>query len=330
MQNFESHKLSRLYSHLIIAFRFCPPADLRCSSCRQPGIGKWRCAHCVVQRDFCTACLRTHHWRSPYHLVGWWTGQHYRKAWLRDAGVVINLCPNAGAEGILAGCPFNPGVSLDLDAINRREPPAYSSFSSGMPPAAETPRRTDDDVRTALNPDDDVTRVYDVQDLDEGELEGLGTFAQPADADEFQPLGPVDDADPDEAGAQRFSEVLPSVDGFVREAGKSAIPTKDMYGFRTLIVVHSDSIHGIGVAFCKCPDAPAEHEQLLKYGGLFPASQDHPSTAFTLQGLEHRLVDDVVCKTSAQAYMRKIRRCTEPQEPRLAPVCLFFQSSSHD
>ncbi|KZV61563.1 hypothetical protein PENSPDRAFT_567339, partial [Peniophora sp. CONT] len=179
----------------------------------------WRCAHCVVQRDFCTRCLRAYHWRSPYHLVGWWTGQHYRKAWLRDAGVAIHLCPRAGAS---------------LDEVHR---------------------------------------------LDEGEWEGVDML----------------------------------------EAGKSAIPTKDLYGFKTMIVVHSDSIHGIGVAFCKCPGAPAEHEQLLKYGGLFPASQDSPSTAFTLQGLEHRVVDDVVCKTSTQAYMRKVRRYTEPHEPRLAP-----------
>ena len=85
-----------------------------------------------------------------------------------------------------------------------------------------------------------------------------------------------------------------------------------------------DSIHGVGVGFCRCEGHPSDDEQLLRWAGLYPASQDLPSTAFTLQFLEYRHLDDVVCKTSAQSHMRKIRRCTEPEDPRLAPVSGYF------
>ncbi|VDC00266.1 unnamed protein product [Peniophora sp. CBMAI 1063] len=169
---------------------------------------------------------------------------------------------------------------------------------------------------TAPNPDDDVTRLESLRGLDEGELEVLEMPSPPSTSDDFQQLGPLDDDDERLGGSDgRYSDSP----GMVRQAGRSAIPTKDLYGFKTMIIVHSDSIHGIGVAVCRCPGAPTVDQQLLRYGGLFPASPDDPSTAFTLQGLEHRAVDDVVCKTSAQSYMRKLRRCTEPQEPRLAP-----------
>ncbi|KZV61151.1 hypothetical protein PENSPDRAFT_593162 [Peniophora sp. CONT] len=226
MRHFAEQNLAPKYAQLIIAFRYAPPPHLRCSVCKRASVGRWRCAHCVGLRDYCTGCLRQSHANHPFHFVGWWTGQHYRRAWLRDAGVCIQLCPNTGPGEC---CPANPGLNPDLSALDEKEPKAYG------------------------------------------------------------------------------------------KSGKSAIPTTDMFGFRTLVVAHIDGIHGLGVGFCKCEGHVPEDEQLLRYGGLYPASQDRPSTAFTLQFLEYRHVDDVVCKTTAQAHMRKIRRCTEPDEPRLAP-----------
>ncbi|VDB96112.1 unnamed protein product [Peniophora sp. CBMAI 1063] len=239
-----------------------------------------------------------------------------RKAWLRDAGVSVRLCPNADAKG---DCPHGAKRVPDFAALDAGEPPAYGGFSAPARPTGggAMSGAVPGDMWTAPDVDDEVNRQTFVRGLDEGELEGTEVLPGPTEADEFQPLGPADDGDVE--GGHEMPVGDAGEPGVVRQAGKSAIPTKDMYGFKTIIVVHTDSIHGVGVSFCRCPGAPAAHEQLLQYGGLFPASQEDPATAFTLQGLEHRLVDDVVCKTSSLAHMRKLRRCTEPHEPRLAP-----------
>ncbi|VDB84679.1 unnamed protein product [Peniophora sp. CBMAI 1063] len=308
LHQFKEQNLAPQYAQLIIAFRHAPPLDLKCSACQRTGVARWRCGHCILKRDFCSSCLRQTHWSNPFHTIGWWTGQHYRKAWLRDAGVAILLCPNAQLG---EGCPNNPGCRPNFDTIDTEPPPSYGSFTVAAPSAASSDASGDDSLTAAVRPDDDVHLPPAFRDVDEGEIEDLYLPPGPGLEDDFQPIGP-----PDEEGAESHYEYTA---GVARDGGKTSIPTKDLYGHRTLVVVHTDAIHGIGVGFCRCPEAPSEDRQLVKYAGLFPASQDIPSTAFTLQFLEYRHFDDVICKTSAQAHMRKIRRCTEPDELRLAP-----------
>lgn len=119
MRHFAEHNLAFKYGQLVIAFRHAPPPDLRCSLCQTPAVGRWRCAHCLVKRDFCSSCLRQSHWNNPLHMVGWWTGQHYRRAWLRDAGVSIHLCPNTRMG---ESCPSNPGISPDFALLDTQPP----------------------------------------------------------------------------------------------------------------------------------------------------------------------------------------------------------------
>ncbi|VDB98977.1 unnamed protein product [Peniophora sp. CBMAI 1063] len=228
-------------------------------------------------------------------------------------GVAIHLCPNAALG---QACPSNPGERVDFDILDSTPPLSYSSFTGSSPSTGRPPPSTQtsqDPLTSAVNPGERIHLPPDFAGLDEGETEDVLLTRGPDVDDEFQPLGPQDDD---------FEESLSpgaSVAGVVREGGRSSIPTRDVYGYRTLVAVHTDAIHGIGVGFCKCQGAPSEDRQLVMYGGLFPASQDTPSTAFSLQFLEYRHINDVICKTSPQSHMRKIRRCTEPDELRLAP-----------
>ncbi|VDC02771.1 unnamed protein product [Peniophora sp. CBMAI 1063] len=292
LRQFQERNLAPGYSHLIIAFRHAPPVDLR---------------------DFCSSCVRRSHWNNPFHFVGWWTGQHYCKAWLQDAGVAIHLCPNAPPG---ESCPQNPGRQVAFDEKDAEPPPSYGSFSWDSQSdrhAAVSDPVANDPLTGALRPDERVHLPPEFGDIDEGETEDVVLTAGPDGDDEYQPIGSQDDGYDGPHSQDQFSP------GVAREGSQSSIPTRDWYGYRTLVVTHTDGIHGIGVGFCRCQGAPPEDHQLIKYGGLFPASPDTPSSAFTLQFLEYRHVDDVICKTTPQAHMRKIRRCTEPDELRLAP-----------
>ncbi|VDB94418.1 unnamed protein product [Peniophora sp. CBMAI 1063] len=309
MRNFVEQKLAFKYADLVVAFNHAPHPELRCSVCQTPQTGRWRCAHCSVKRDFCGECLRQAHWNNPFHSVGWWTGQHYRRAWLRDAGVAIHLCPNARFSG---GCPASTGSTPDFTLLDTTPPPSYGSYSVDPIQRRPSEAASDTPLTATVNPDATIHLPPDFNDIDDGEREDVVFSSAPVESDAFQPIGDDDD------GESPTSE--PSKPhGVVREAGRSSIPTKDLYGNRTLVIIHTDGIHGIGVEFCQCDGHASEDQQLIQYGGLYPASQDRPSTAFTLQFLEYRHVDDVICKTSPQAHMKKLRRCTEPNDPRLAP-----------
>ncbi|VDB90254.1 unnamed protein product [Peniophora sp. CBMAI 1063] len=305
MRQFQERQLGPTYAQLIVVFLHAPPVELRCCICKRPNVARWRCGQCSVKRDFCCACLRQAHWNNPFHMIGFWTGKHYRKAWLRDAGVAIQLCPNAALG---EGCP-SVTCRGDFAAADSTVPPSYGSFTS-YPQAAPAAPAADEPLTSVMNPDSTIHLPPDFEDLDQGEEEDVDFTGMPMEDDGYQPIGEDDGYSGDSA-----DDVL----GVARDGGRSSIPTKDLYGFRTLVIVHTDGLHGIGVGFCRCDGAPSEDQQLLKYGGLFPASPDRPSTAFTVQFLEYRHIDDVVCKTTPQAHMRKIRRVTESQEFRLAP-----------
>ncbi|VDB85616.1 unnamed protein product [Peniophora sp. CBMAI 1063] len=312
LTQFKERNLGPKYAHLVITFRHAPPPGLRCHRCQKADVARWRCAHCMVKRDFCGPCLRDTHWQNPFHTVGYWTGRHYRRAWLRDAGLAIELCPNA-AHG--ESCPTRPRPSIDFAALDGAAPPSYGSFT-----VESSPPTTDDGgdcpLTSVLNPDATVHLPPAFGDLDEGETEDLELPGAASNDGEFQPIG---DDDGYVAGTDGEGIPEPDIAGVARERGRSSIPTKDIYGYRTLVIVHTDGIHGIGVGFCRCQGSPSDNEQLIKYGGLYPVTPDVPSTAFTLQFLEYRHIDDVVCKTTPQAHMRKIRRATEPEDFRLAP-----------
>ncbi|KZV62306.1 hypothetical protein PENSPDRAFT_591598, partial [Peniophora sp. CONT] len=69
-----------------------------CDLCDTPKSAYWRCDSCQCNRDLCTPCIRKTHMPTPYHRVRYYEEHQYREAWLRDAGVFIQLCPR-GSSG---------------------------------------------------------------------------------------------------------------------------------------------------------------------------------------------------------------------------------------
>ncbi|KZV60285.1 hypothetical protein PENSPDRAFT_594254, partial [Peniophora sp. CONT] len=85
-------------------------------------------------------------------------------------------------------------------------------------------------------------------------------------------------------------------------------------GARLLVLVHDNGVHGIGVNFCRCEDHRPEYEQLL-VNGLFPASTRSPATAYCVNSLEKALVENVECRTTTEAYWKKVARLSNPDDP---------------
>ena len=122
----------------LLVVRQARPVDGLCQRC--PGQEKnpadWRCVCCFKRRDMCISCIRQTHIDLPFHRVYWWTGRHFRRTWLREAGVAIYLCPVAGHG---EPCPNNraawtesasPRVPTGL--VDRRRSKSSSLDRSGQ------------------------------------------------------------------------------------------------------------------------------------------------------------------------------------------------------
>lgn len=292
---------------------------LSCDLCQRPGTALWRCDSCQRERDLCTPCMRLRHMSDPYHRVRYLTpttGQ-YREAWLRDAGVFIQLCPRARGTSMCPG--YDSTKHLLNSSVDSNPPPYYgrlgmasrrpekeSTSARGPDPAGPAETRSLDGsqilVGSADDPDEEaLTENADVEKMDEGEVE-----AQLLDADEEE-----QDGEPE---------------GDARKRGREATIQKDHWGFPVMVIVHQVDIHQLGVAYCKCSDG-GKHikhdEQLISLGGLFPATQKEPSTCFTLQGLAYHQVDRLECKVAPEAIMRKMQRQTSPMHSKTVPVSWF-------
>lgn len=87
----------------------------------------------------------------------------------------------------------------------------------------------------------------------------------------------------------------------------------------TIIIVHTPGVAHHRVRYCQCPGAANHYNQLFQHG-LFPASFDRPSTAFTFEVLDHFYIEAMQCKTSAQSFFQKLRRLTNNAFPDKVPV----------
>ena len=86
-----------------------------------------------------------------------------------------------------------------------------------------------------------------------------------------------------------------------------------------IVVIASTGIFKRSVQWCKCPNAPERHIQLLR-SRLFPATFKNPKTAFTFDVLDDFRLDALECNTSALNFMSKLARRTHPIFPGAAPV----------
>ena len=234
----------------------------------------------------------------PFHRVQRWTGRYFHDAWLRDCGVCL-LLGHDGNE-----CPSNPLLSLDNSLFNSMDgtwttPPSTSPSAYRAPddPEPQEGLLDDDIVFTADN--DEVPEPYRFND---DAMEDQSTTTQDN----------ADDSDPNllDSDGQTIDDPM-----LVDEA-----PTHDIYGNKILLIVHSSGMHHIGVRYCFCDAGVRSLDSQLLLHGLYPASMDNPSTAFTFDCLDDFHLDNLEAKTVANTYMKKIRHLTNPFAPHRTKV----------
>lgn len=245
--------------------------------------------------------MRETHLANPYHRVGWWNGRFHQKGWLRDVGVAIFLCeasdPESGRH-----CPCAPAAGLP-PGFDDLDPEGYS----------DGPCHSGDPYLGDLG-DPDYSAGQDGSEADDV-LASLANF--PPDPGEVEQSA-TQIADESDDGDDGPREAIDESNGYRRLRGK--YPRQDARRLRVMLVGDVTHIHGIGVQFCCCPGARPRDEQLLEYG-IYPASQQRPSTGFTLHTLDYLRLDEVECKTAPEAYSRKLRRLTDSHDWRRVPVC---------
>ena len=86
-----------------------------------------------------------------------------------------------------------------------------------------------------------------------------------------------------------------------------------------ITIVDRFGVHGIGVRWCCCPNAP-DHDMQLMTAGLFPATFRNPKTAFTFRVLEEFHLDNLECKTTPGQFISRLRRLTSDEFPNAVSV----------
>ena len=281
---------------------------------------------------------------NPFHSVRYWSGKQYRTAFLRDAGVYVQLCPIA--EGV-DPCPGYDVREHQLPAdFDGREPPMYGSAVSAQTPSRpRTPAQTgrsgparsstpagSTGPRTSWIPPASLSSASGYEFLEQSEQDDDSLFDDPEEPVWPPPMRPADmdegEWEEEERGNEEDEDNSEDetdeayVEGAARLRGRQAMVRTDAWGHKVLVLVHETDLHCLGVAYCHCAerrDMPLD-AQLLRLGGLFPATDKTPRTAFTLRGLSYHQIDRLECKVSPQAIFRKIRRRTNPLHPATVPV----------
>jgi CxC2 like cysteine cluster associated with KDZ transposases len=247
--------------------------------------------------------MRTRHASDPFHRILFWTGTHYRDAWLRDVGLCIYL----GHDG--EPCPNNPVLEEIL---------LTHQFSPQNIQNTESPTFHINDISVPFHDDEDPDDPLVA--MEQAELDHDDTLSE-CDSENIPDLTLDDVAR--EIGPEPNATQTDHSKQNARAKSRAKLPTHDCLGNRIMTFVHSNGIHGLGVQFCKCPETHLDQRHLhLLESGFYPATQTNPSTVFTLSGLDYALIDNLECKTVPNAYSKKLRRLTDEHDPGTVPVYL--------
>lgn len=129
-----------------------------------------------------------------------------------------------------------------------------------------------------------------------------------------------EDPDPLEA---HFYVVTSQDRGFVLQLGHRGdnCPAFTPGSRRTLHVMHTNGIHVLSLAFCRCTHKTF-WEQLLEHD-LFPGTDDDPQSAFSFALLDHFQTFNLVCKTAARDFHEALKRMTDGAFPDRVPASGF-------
>ena len=278
-----------------------PPANGVASCGHSPA--SWRCLTCHAQPTFCTSCCRDTHGAHPLHRVGFWQGQHFRPAWLRQVGIQIH-CGHSGSP-----CPVLGRYADCSDAGDVEEDAGISSLNPDYPAPAPI-RVSEPSLHFTDNVDDDDDEIpYMVE----------------------EPDSDLEDEDADLCDNRDIDRLAPAIADlpWFGESPRQPPPSQPAsHGFRNdrmVVVVDIEGIHELPFTFCVCPNAPTDDIQLLDLG-YYPASSTRPKTVFTKRLLDNFLLANQECKTSPRNYYNKLRRTTNPSLPHMVPVRIMSSS----
>jgi hypothetical protein len=88
---------------------------------------------------------------------------------------------------------------------------------------------------------------------------------------------------------------------------------------RPMVIVHTNGLHSMSVQFCYCYHAPPDAIQLT-HAQLFPATMEHPQTAFSFGVLDHFHQLTLSSKKPLQDYHDSLVKLTDPAFPQDVPV----------
>ena len=91
---------------------------------------------------------------------------------------------------------------------------------------------------------------------------------------------------------------------------------------RKIVVIHTNGFHKLSVQFCACFRSP-RHAIQLSNAQLFPATIEHPRTAFSFAVLDHFHQLTLSSKKSLYDYHDGLVKLTEPVFPQDVPVWCY-------
>jgi hypothetical protein len=94
-------------------------------------------------------------------------------------------------------------------------------------------------------------------------------------------------------------------------------------GTKDFTLVAVNGIHRTRLAFCECPKAPKELDQLIQ-NRIFPATTAAPGIGFTFELLEDFHIHTLCSKKGGYDYLHAIRCKTNRAAPHDVPVCLLI------
>ncbi|KAL6300832.1 hypothetical protein BKA93DRAFT_819272 [Sparassis latifolia] len=114
-----------------------------------------------------------------------------------------------------------------------------------------------------------------------------------------------------------FEKVDMGMLGYILYLGHHGQPCPDLVDClkpSKFVVTHTNGIHELAVHWCHCAGAPERISQML-HAGLFPATLDHPESAFTVALLKEWHMHALTSKKGVYDYMYTIRRLTNNSAP---------------
>jgi len=284
-----------------------PDSEL-CSECSGSD-AHWRCDDCVGGNLMCRFCMRHSHFSNPFHRIEFWTGTHFRKAALWEAGVYLTLPHQSG--GICTNLSWQKQM---LEIFQKKKDKVITPITEEDP----TGINKSDGAGSAPDPDTEFTQDQVAMQFLDQLLAGNNPDEMMEEDDENDMVDTEADIQDMDAGTSGFTNYM---DGRLGsdphhhfQDSIPIAPNCDALNNQYIRMVHTNGIHHIALVFCTCQG----HEQIttdLIFAGWVPTSFVRIRTIFTAAVLDHFRCCNLEMRSSAYQFFQLLRRVTNPLGP---------------